>query len=116
MAHLTADALETEFNNQTLFLQQLDEKISRCLTLPIETANTRPFALPDQSTRASKVLTFDSSGNAETTVNSAGLATLSGIATEIQAVAAISFGYNCSGNSSNCINIAINSQMLHLAQ
>ncbi len=104
---LTADSLETEFNNGLLFLQQLDEKISRCLTLPIETANTRPFALPDKSTRASKIMSFDANGNPETTVNSSGLDTLSGIATEIQAVAAISSDITAvNSNSTNINNLA----------
>ena len=104
---LTADSLETEFNNGLLFLQQLDEKISRCLTLPIETANTRPFALPNKSTRASKIMAFDANGNPETTVNSSGLDTLSGIATEIQAVAAISSDITAvNSNSTNINNLA----------
>ena len=104
---LTADSLETEFNNGLLFLQQLDEKISRCLTLPIETANTRPFALPDKSTRASKIMAFDANGNPETTVNSSGLDTLSGIATEIQALAAISSDITAvNSNSTNINNLA----------
>ena len=104
---LTADSLETEFNNGLLFLQQLDEKISRCLTLPIETANTRPFALPNKSTRASKIMGFDANGNPETTVNSAGLSTLSGIASEIQAVAAISSDITAvNSNSTNINNLA----------
>ena len=104
---LTADSLETEFNNSLLFLQQLDEKISRCLTLPIETANTRPFALPDKSTRASKIMAFDANGNPETTVNSSGLDTLSGIATEIQALAAISSDITAvNSNSTNINNLA----------
>ena len=113
---LTADALETEFNNQTLFLQQIDEKISRALTLPIETSSTRPFAIPNQATRASKVLTFDSSGNAETTVSSAGLATLSGIATEIQTVAGIASDVTTvAGMSSNISTVAgLNSQIAAL--
>ena len=104
---LTADSLETEFNNGLLFLQQLDEKISRCLTLPIETANTRPFALPNKSTRASKIMAFDANGNPETTVNSSGLDTLSGIATEIQALAAISSDITAvNSNSTNINNLA----------
>ena len=104
---LTADSLETEFNNSLLFLQQLDEKISRCLTLPIETANTRPFALPNKSTRASKIMAFDANGNPETTVNSSGLDTLSGIATEIQALAAISSDITAvNSNSTNINNLA----------
>jgi len=104
---LTADSLETEFNNGLLFLQQLDEKISRCLTLPIETANTRPFALPNKSTRASKIMAFDANGNPETTVNSSGLDTLSGIATEIQALAAISSDITAvNSNATNINNLA----------
>ena len=113
---LTADALETEFNNQTLFLQQIDEKISRALTLPIETSSTRPFAIPNQATRASKVLTFDSSGNAETTVSSAGLATLSGIASDISTVAGIASDVTTvAGMSSNISTVAgLNSQIAAL--
>ena len=101
---LTADSLETEFNNSLLFLQQLDEKISRCLTLPIETANTRPFALPNKSTRASKIMGFDANGNPETTVNSAGLSTLAGIASEIQTVAGMSSAITTVNSNSTSIN------------
>lgn len=63
---LTADALETEFNTQTALLQQLDEKISRSITLPIETDATRPIEFPYDNTEANnanKVISFNSSGN-----------------------------------------------------
>lgn len=91
---LTADALETEFNNQTLFLQQLDEKISRAITLPIETDASRPLAFPynnTESSNANRLVKFNSAGSAleigPTTTN---VDALAAIASDISAVAAIS--------------------------
>ena len=64
---LTADALETEFNTNLALLQQLEEKISRAITLPIETDATRPLEFPYDNTEANnadRVVKFNSAGSA----------------------------------------------------
>ena len=91
---LTADALETEFNAQTALLQQLDEKISRAITLPIETDATRPLEFPYDNTEANnadRVVKFNAAGSAlEIGPTVAGLETLAAIAADISTVAGIS--------------------------
>jgi len=91
---LTADALETEFNAQTALLQQLDEKISRAITLPIETDATRPIEFPYDNTEANnadRVVKFNAAGSAlEIGPTVAGLETLTAIAADISTVAGIS--------------------------
>lgn len=91
---LTADALETEFNAQTALLQQLDEKISRAITLPIETDATRPIEFPYDNTEANnadRVVKFNAAGSAlEIGPTAAGLDTLATIASDISTVAGIS--------------------------
>ena len=91
---LTADALETEFNAQTALLQQLDEKISRAITLPIETDATRPIEFPYDNTEANnadRVVKFNAAGSAlEIGPTVAGLETLAAIAADISTVAGIS--------------------------
>jgi hypothetical protein len=72
---LTADALESEFNNQVLFMQQLDEKISRAIQLPIETDATRPLQFPYDNTEANnsnKLIAYNNAGNALITISEIG--------------------------------------------
>ena len=72
---LTADALESEFNNQVLFMQQLDEKISRAIQLPIETDATRPLQFPYDNTEANnsnKLIAYNNAGNALITTSEIG--------------------------------------------
>jgi|DEB0MinimDraft_10_1074344.scaffolds.fasta_scaffold03746_2 tetrahydromethanopterin S-methyltransferase subunit B len=91
---LTADALETEFNSGLALLQQLDEKISRAITLPIETDATRPLEFPYDNTEANnadRVVKFNAAGSAlEIGPTAAGLETLAAIAADISTVAGIS--------------------------
>jgi len=99
---LTADALETEFNSGLALLQQLDEKISRAITLPIETDATRPIEFPYDNTEANnanRIIKFNAAGSAlelgSTTTNidalaavAADIAVVSGISADVTAVAA----------------------------
>jgi len=91
---LTADALETEFNTNLALLQQLEEKISRAITLPIETDATRPLEFPYDNTEANnadRVVKFNAAGSAlEIGPTAAGLNTLAAIAADISTVAGIS--------------------------
>jgi tetrahydromethanopterin S-methyltransferase subunit B len=91
---LTADALETEFNTNLALLQQLEEKISRAITLPIETDATRPLEFPYDNTEANnadRVVKFNAAGSAlEIGPTATGLTTLEGIAADISTVAGIS--------------------------
>ena len=99
---LTADALETEFNTNLALLQQLEEKISRAITLPIETDATRPLEFPYDNTEANnanRLLKFNSGGSGlelgPTTTNvdalaaiAADISTVAGISANVTAVAA----------------------------
>ena len=91
---LTADALETEFNAQTALLQQLDEKLSRSITLPIETDATRPLEFPYDNTEANnanRIIKYNSGGTAlELGSTSTNIDALAAIAADISTVSSIS--------------------------
>lgn len=64
---LPAETLETALDKATMLIQQLDEESGRSLRFPA--SDTAVSAqLPVASARASKLLSFDSSGNAVTTI------------------------------------------------
>ena len=80
---LTADGLESEFNNQTVLLQQLDEKITRAIQLPVNTDASTPLEFPydnTESNNANKIIKYNSAGSAlelgSTTTNIDSLATV----------------------------------------
>ena len=80
---LTANALESEFNNQTVLLQQLDERITRGIQLPINTDATTPIEFPydnTESNNANRIIKYNSAGSAlelgSTTTNIDNLATV----------------------------------------
>ena len=80
---LTADGLESEFNNQTVLLQQLDEKITRAIQVPVNTDASTPLEFPydnTESNNANKIIKYNSAGSAlelgSTTTNIDSLATV----------------------------------------
>ena len=82
--------LNTQLDTMVSMISDLKQQTDRSVKLLDTDTISATVTLPAKATRASKILGFDSNGNAETTVNSAGLATLSGISSDITTVAGIS--------------------------
>ena len=91
---LTADALETEFNNQFMHHQQHDQRLDRALLVPEhDTISGANFILPAKSSRLGKLLGFNSStGNPEASFSIADGNTLAGISGDIATLADIEDG------------------------
>ena len=91
---LTADALETEFNNQFMHHQQHDQRLDRALLVPEhDTISGANFILPAKSSRLGKLLGFNSStGNPEASFTVADGNTLAGISGDIATLADIEDG------------------------
>ena len=91
---LTADALETEFNNQFMHHQQHDQRLDRALLVPEhDTISGADFTLPAKSSRLGKLLGFNSStGNPEASFTIADGTTLASVATDIATLADIEDG------------------------
>lgn len=60
---LFANTLNDELDSQTIFIQQIDEKVTRAITAPETDPTTINMVLPAKASRASKYLAFDSNGN-----------------------------------------------------
>lgn len=60
---LFANTLNDELDSQTIFIQQIDEKVNRAITAPETDPTTINMVLPVKASRASKYLAFDSNGN-----------------------------------------------------
>ncbi|WP_293319978.1 hypothetical protein [Phenylobacterium sp.] len=91
---LTADALETEFNNQFMHHQQHDQRLDRALSVPEhDTILGADLTLPAKSSRLGKLLGFNSStGNPEASFTVADGNTLAGISGDIATLADIEDG------------------------
>ena len=72
----------------TSMLSDIKQQSDRSVKLLDTDTVSSTITLPAKATRQSKILGFDANGNIETTVSS-GLATLSGIASDITTVAGI---------------------------
>lgn len=60
---LFANTLNDELDSQTIFIQQIAEKVNRAITAPETDPTTINMVLPVKASRASKYLAFDSNGN-----------------------------------------------------
>lgn len=60
---LFANTLNDELDSQTIFIQQIDEKVTRAITAPETDPTTINMVLPVKASRASKYLAFDANGN-----------------------------------------------------
>ena len=107
---LTADALETEFNNQFMHHQQADQRLDRALLVPEhDTISGADFTLPAKSSRLGKMLGFNSStGNPEATFTVADGNTLSGISADIATLADVQDGTTTTNGISTLAGIHAN--------
>ena len=109
-------ALNTQLDTMTSMLSDIKQQSDRSVKLLDTDTVSSTITLPAKATRQSKMLGFDANGNIETTVSSDGLATLSGIASDISTVAGISSNVtSVAGNSSNINTLAgLNSEITSL--
>ena len=83
------ESLNTDLDKIIAIMREREDEISRALQLS-DTDSTATMTLPVLATRASKVLAFDSSGEPDTSVSSAGLSALGAITSDISTVSGIS--------------------------
>ena len=109
-------SLNTQLDTLTSIVADVKTQTDRSVKLLDTDTVSATVTLPAKATRQSKIMGFDANGNIETTVSSDGLATLSGIATDISTVAGISSNVtSVAGNSSNINTLAgLNSQITSL--
>ena len=113
---LDVKSINTQLDQLTAIVGDLKGQTDRSVKLLDTDTAAATVTLPAKATRQDKIMGFDSNGNIETTVSSAGLATLSGIATDIQTVAGISSDVTDVANNSSNINTlaGLNSQITSL--
>ena len=107
---LTADAMETEFNNQFMHHQQADQRLDRALLVPEhDTISGADFTLPAKASRLGKLLGFNSStGNPEVSFSVADGQTLLGITADIGTLADLQDGTTSTNGLSTLAGIASN--------
>ena len=102
-------SLNTQLDTLTSIVADVKTQTDRSVKLLDTDTVSATVTLPAKATRQSKLMGFDANGNIETTVNSAGLATISGLTTEIQALGAISSDLtNLNSNISTVTNLNSN--------
>lgn len=113
---LDVKSINTQLDQLTAIVGDLKGQTDRSVKLLDTDTAAATVTLPAKATRQDKIMGFDSNGNIETTVSSAGLATLSGIANDISVVAGISSDVSTvSSNNANITTLAgLNSQITSL--
>tara|TARA_B100001094_G_scaffold246891_1_gene243620 strand:+ start:181 stop:2097 length:1917 start_codon:yes stop_codon:yes gene_type:complete len=109
-------SLNTQLDTLTSIVADVKTQTDRSVKLLDTDTVSATVTLPAKATRQSKLMGFDANGNIETTVSSAGLTTIAGLSTEIQALGAISSNItSVAGNASNINTVAgLNSQITSL--
>ena len=102
-ASFSIEDLNAQLDQLTAMIADLDQQSQRSVKLLDTDTIAATVTLPAKATRASKVATFDSDGNLETTIAAVDVTTVAGIATDISTVAGISS--NVSSVASNSSNI-----------
>ena len=87
---LDVKSINTQLDQLTAIVGDLKGQTDRSVKLLDTDTVSATVTLPAKATRQEKLMGFDANGNIETTISSAGLATVSGLSTEIQALGAIS--------------------------
>jgi len=102
-------SLNTQLDTLTSIVADVKTQTDRSVKLLDTDTVSATVTLPAKATRQSKLMGFDANGNIETTVNSAGLTTISGLTTEIQTLGAISSDLtNLNSNLSTISNVNSN--------
>ena len=109
-------SLNTQLDTLTSIVADVKTQTDRSVKLLDTDTVSATVTLPAKATRQSKLMGFDANGNIETTISSAGLTTIAGLSTEIQALGAISSNItSVAGNASNINTVAgLNSQITSL--
>ena len=99
--------LNSQLDQILAMVADLDQQSQRSVKLLDTDTIAATVTLPAKATRASKVATFDSDGNLETTIAAVDVTTVAGIATDISTVAGISSNVtSVASNSSNINTVA----------
>lgn len=96
--------LNTQLDTMTSMLSDLKQQSDRAVKLLDTDTTSATVTLPTKATRAGKMLSFDTNGNTESTISSSGLATLSGITSDVTTVAGISSDVTSVANNATNIN------------
>ena len=86
---LNQDVLEDDFDKACMQTQELDEKLSRAIVVPID-EETGSFQLPTKSNRINKYMAFDSNGDPMASAGVAGVSVSSFMEPVVQADTALS--------------------------
>ena len=106
---LDVKSINTQLDQLTAIVGDLKGQTDRSVKLLDTDTAAATVTLPAKATRQEKLMGFDANGNIETTISSAGLATVSGLSTEIQALGAISSDLtNLNSNISVLTNVNTN--------
>jgi hypothetical protein len=106
---LDVKSINTQLDQLTAIVGDLKGQTDRSVKLLDTDTAVATVTLPTKATRQEKLMGFDANGNIETTISSAGLATVSGLSTEIQALGAISSDLtNLNSNISVLTNVNTN--------
>jgi hypothetical protein len=101
--------LNTQLDTITSILADTQQQTNRSVKLLDTDTTSATVTLPTNATRASKVLSFDASGNIETTISASGLSTLSAIPSDITTVAGIASDVSTvAANDANITIVATN--------
>jgi hypothetical protein len=99
--------LNTQLDQLTAMVADLDQQSQRSVKLLDTDTIAATVTLPAKATRASKVATFDSNGNLETTIAAVDVTTVAGIAADVSTVAGISANVTTvAGISANVTTVA----------
>jgi len=99
--------LNTQLDSLTSMVAERETQSDRSIKLLDTDVTSATLTLPVSATRASKMLSFDSSGHVETTITSSGLSSLSDITADITTVAGIRANVTTvAGISANVTSVA----------
>ena len=91
--NITASALESDFDTQTMMLGDREERESRTVMAPVDDPTSADMTLPGKDTRKGKVLGFNATtGNPEAGPEIADVSTLAAITADISTLADIEDG------------------------
>ena len=100
-------SLNTDLDKIYAKLADIDQQSDRSVKLLDTDSISATVTLPAKASRASKVMTFTSDGNVETTINSVDVTTIAGISSDVTTVSGIASNVtSVASNSSNINTVA----------